>query len=79
MDTSQTTHQDVARISFELLMVARDVARRSLAEAHVRFGLEEREAKLLAAADIDRLRALANQGRSPFKPLFLSTDLSVAT
>lgn len=70
-----TTHRDVAAISLELLLLAREVARVSLAEAHVRFGLDRKEAEALRDADVEGLRALASQGRMLFRPRFTANEL----
>ena len=75
MHADVTTHKDVQALSLQLLLVARQVARDSPAEAHIRFGLEPDEVKLLVDADVDRLRLLSSQGKATFRPMFTCRDL----
>jgi len=69
-----TTHKDVQALSFQLLLIARQIARESPAEAHIRFGLEPEEVKMLVNADVDRLQSLSAQGKATFRPMFTSRD-----
>lgn len=73
--TESSIHRDVQALSLQLLLVAREVARASPAEAHLRFGLEKGEVDMLREADVEGLRTLSNQGTLTFRPLFSRLDL----
>jgi len=73
--TESTVHKDVQALNLQLLLIARELARVSPAEAYIRFGLEPDELELLADADVERLRTLSSQGKATFRPNFTSRDI----
>lgn len=64
-------HDDVASLSFQLLLLARETIRRSPEEASLRFGLDKRQIEALRSAGLDELKTLADTGRMSFKPSFV--------
>ena len=74
-DHGTTAHSDLDSMNLQLLLVAREMARTSPAEAHIRFGLDANEVELLKRADIDKLRLMSSQGKASFRPMFSSRDL----
>ena len=72
-----TIEQDLARLNFEYLMLARECARQNPLEAVWRFGVERKQVDDIAAFSIEKIRELSIIGRSVFTLLPTNTPPNV--
>ncbi|MCK6423293.1 MAG: hypothetical protein L6Q73_20640 [Aquabacterium sp.] len=75
---AETFHADVATISLQWLMLARDAARNEPMMAAMFFGLDAAQTEMLARADLRKIQELANSGIVSFRPTFSVADLAAA-
>lgn len=64
------THKAITQMNLSWLMLCREMAKDSLAEAALRFGVEPEVAKAIRDSEVGDLAALADTGIIAFKPAF---------
>lgn len=64
-----TLDQDLAKLNFEYLLLARECARSNPVEAAWRFDMDRGQIEILAALTIEKIRALADNCRAAVKLL----------
>ena len=76
-----TLDEDLARLNFEYLMLARECARSNPAETAWRFGLDKDRIEKLADMTLEHLREQAESSRAVIQllPVFIPSDLAMST
>jgi hypothetical protein len=75
---NQTVHADVASLNLRMLTLAREVARESIGEAVLRFGLDAEAAKALSSASQEALIELSQSGKARFRPVVSAREIADA-
>ena len=76
-----TIEQDLAKLNFEYLMLARECARNNPLEAVWRFGVDRQQIDDIAGFSLEKIREVAIMGRSVFTllPTHTPPNVPVAT
>ncbi|NOV30764.1 MULTISPECIES: flagellar transcriptional regulator FlhD [Methylomonas] len=76
-----TLDEDLARLNFEYLMLARECARSNPAETAWRFGLDKDRIEKLAEMTLEHLREQAESSRAVIQllPVFVPSGLAMGT
>ncbi len=76
-----TLDEDLARLNFEYLMLARECARSNPAETAWRFGLDKDRIEKLADMTLEHLREQAESSRAVIQllPVFVPSGVSMGT
>ncbi|BBL57458.1 flagellar transcriptional regulator FlhD [Methylomonas koyamae] len=76
-----TLDEDLSRLNFEYLMLARECARSNPAETAWRFGLDKKHIEELADMTLEHLRDQAESSRAVIRllPFFVPSGVSMGT
>lgn len=76
-----TLDEDLSRLNFEYLMLARECARSNPAETAWRFGLDKNHIEKLADMTLEHLRNQAESSRAVIRllPVFIPSGVSMRT